>query len=90
LDVEFRGDFADAMRTDDLKGAVNYVEVYAEVKRLVEGKKFKLLEALGAAIADALLAKFAMMSEVRVTVRKPGAAVPGPLDHVEFEVTKQR
>jgi len=90
VDVELWGDYSAAMRTDDLHEAVNYVEVYSEIKRVVEGRNFKLLEALGGAVADALLARFASVRRTRVVVRKPGALVPGPIDHVEFEATKER
>ena len=90
LDVEFSGDFSSAMKSDELRDAVSYVDVYAAVKRVVEGRKYRLLEALAAAIADRLLDELATVAEVVVRVRKPGAAVPGPLDWVEFEMTRRR
>jgi dihydroneopterin aldolase len=90
VDVEFEGDFSAAAQSDDLRDAVSYVEVYASVKRAVEGRKYRLLEALGGAIAERLLDEFRAIREVRIRVRKPGAAVPGPLDWVELETSRSR
>jgi 7,8-dihydroneopterin aldolase/epimerase/oxygenase len=56
--------------SDRIEDAVDYREV-AEVVRVVsEGKRFDLLEALAAAVADMLLARFDVQ-RVKVRVRKP-------------------
>ncbi len=50
---------------------------------------FHLLEALAGAIADALLATFAV-DEVEVRVRKPKAPLPGAFETVEVRLRRRR
>jgi dihydroneopterin aldolase len=61
---------SDGALSDRIEDAVDYREV-AEIVRVVsEGNRFNLLEALAAAIADVLLARFDA-ERVRIRVRKP-------------------
>jgi dihydroneopterin aldolase len=47
-----------AERTDRLADAVDYDQLNRTVREVVEGQSFHLLEALGAAVAEAVLARF--------------------------------
>jgi dihydroneopterin aldolase len=68
------------VRSDKLHDTVDYTEVAACVREISDGSRFNLIEALAAAIADALLTRFEL-SRVQVRVRKPAVK----LDHqVEF------
>lgn len=87
VDVDVYGDFSACARDDDIDGAVNYADVYALVREIVEEREFDLIEALAHTIADEVLAGYAVRS-VTVRVRKPGAPIGGPMDYVECEVTK--
>jgi dihydroneopterin aldolase len=72
---------------DRIESAVDYREV-ATCLREVAGGQFRLLEALAAAIADALLERFGL-ERVKVRVRKPEVTPAG----VELEfaaVTAER
>jgi dihydroneopterin aldolase len=61
---------SDSALSDRIEDAVDYREI-AEIVRVVsEQRTFQLLEALGAAVADVLLARFDA-ERVRVRVRKP-------------------
>jgi dihydroneopterin aldolase len=56
--------------SDRIEDAVDYREVAATAREISEGHKFRLLEALAPAVADALIERFPV-EWVRVRVRKP-------------------
>ena len=56
---------------DEIGATVDYREVRDFVRELSEARTYDLLESLAAAVADALVSRFAV-SAVRVRVRKPG------------------
>jgi 7,8-dihydroneopterin aldolase/epimerase/oxygenase len=60
----------DAARSDRIEDAVDYREVAAVVREVSEGRDYQLLEALAAAVADAISERFDV-ARVRVRVRKP-------------------
>ena len=55
---------------DRIEDAVDYRDVAARVKQISDSRRFALLEALAAAVADALAESFPV-AHVRVRVRKP-------------------
>jgi len=59
--------------SDRIEDAVDYRLVADCVREVSESKEFNLLEALAAAVADAVLARFEV-ERVRVRVRKPHPA----------------
>ena len=70
----------DAVRTDRIEDAVDYREVADTVRSVSDGRAFHLLEALAAAVADALVERFPA-ARVRVRVRKPDVRLDaGPVD----------
>lgn len=89
VDVEVTGDFTEAAVRDDLALAVDYRDLYAVCRRIVEGRSFRLLEALGEAIAADLL-RLPRVAEVTVRVKKPEARVGGPIAYEAVEVTRRR
>jgi len=66
----------DAGLSDRIDEAVDYRRVAARVQEVSDGRQFQLLEALAAAVADALMESFPL-ERVRVRVRKPGVAPAG-------------
>jgi dihydroneopterin aldolase len=58
---------------DSIDAAVDYRTVRDVVLEVSEAKSYRLIETLAAAVADAILARFAVHS-VDVRVRKPGIA----------------
>jgi 7,8-dihydroneopterin aldolase/epimerase/oxygenase len=56
--------------SDRIEDAVDYREVVAAVREVSDGRTFNLLEALAAAVAEELLARFPL-ERARVRVRKP-------------------
>jgi dihydroneopterin aldolase len=56
------------VRSDDLRDTVDYTEVVACLQTVSESRRFNLIEALAAAAADEIAARFPV---ARVRVRKP-------------------
>ena len=69
FDISFDVPDCDAVLTDRLEDTVDYVAVAEVVKEISDGHEFHLLEALAAAVADAVRQRFPV-DRVRVRVRK--------------------
>lgn len=89
VDVELYLDTTKAGKSDALADTVHYGRVYDTVKAVVVERRFKLIEALAAAVAAELLRHFPMEA-VTVRVRKPHAPIQGVLDGVEVEIHRTR
>jgi 7,8-dihydroneopterin aldolase/epimerase/oxygenase len=76
-------------RSDQLRDTVDYTEVVARIRAISEGRRFNLIEALAAAIADDLVDHFPV-SHVRVRVRKPEVKLEAPVDHTSATVERGR
>ena len=63
-------------RRDELDATVDYRAVAACVREVSDGHEYRLIEALAAAVADGLVARF-RAQRVTVRVRKPGIAPAG-------------
>lgn len=87
VDVDMYLDVSAAAEEDDLNLAVNYVEVYEVVKKIIEGPPYNLIETLAQVITDDVLKRFSV-KEVTVRVRKPSVALGGLLDYTEVELTR--
>jgi 7,8-dihydroneopterin aldolase/epimerase/oxygenase len=66
---DVRLEVSDAALSDRLEDTVDYVAVAEVVKEISDGREFHLLEALAAAVADAVRQRFPV-DRVRVRVRK--------------------
>ena len=89
VDVDLFSDFSVAGRTDDLATTINYVDIYAIVKEIVEQGTYDLIEALAPAIIERIVKGY-QVEKITVRVRKPQPPVGGLLDTVEFEVSRGR
>ena len=69
LDIDIETDFTRPTATDELTDAVDYAVVIASAVSIVEGSSFRLLEALGSAVATALLVD-ERIEAVTVSIRK--------------------
>jgi 7,8-dihydroneopterin aldolase/epimerase/oxygenase len=67
---DIRLEVTDAALSDRIEDAVDYREVATCVQEVSDGRRFQLLEALAAAVADAITERFPVQ-RVRVRVRKP-------------------
>ena len=87
VDVEL--DLADtsAASTDRIEDAVDYRDVVATVVDVADGRAYHLLEALAAAVADALVDGYPV-TRVRVRVRKPDVVLPRAVEHAAVVVER--
>ncbi len=90
VDIAMDVNFKDAALEDDLAKTVDYERVYAEVKDIITGNKFFLIERLAFLIAHRILEKESMAINVEVTVRKANPPVGGPCDCAEAIYTAER
>ena len=88
FDLELCGDFSLAGKTDDLRDAVDYTAVERCVKEFAAGTSFYLLERLAYACAREILARFPLLQQVVLKIRKPEAQVES--ESVALEITLAR
>ena len=77
VDVAMYLDLGPAGKSDDLQKTVNYADVFAETRAVVEGEPFTLLEAVAERIAEVLFGKHPLIERLRITEHKPYAPIPG-------------
>jgi dihydroneopterin aldolase len=77
------------VRSDHLADTVDYTAVVARIREISDGRRFNLIEALAAAIADDLLQRFPV-SRVRVRVRKPEVKLDAPAEYTAATVERSR
>ncbi len=87
VDVEIWGDFHEAARTDNIRDALDYSQVYETVKDIIEGPAVNLIERLAFLVGEKLLS-LPLLNKVRVTVKKPEASLGGPLDYAGVEIVR--
>ena len=76
------------VRSDE-RVVLDYRELYAITAQVVGAPQLRYLEDIAGAIADKTLAIEGTKS-VRVAVRKPNVALPGPLGHAEVVLERTR
>ena len=82
-------DVSDAALSDRIEDAVDYRDVVALVREVSDGQRFRMLEALAAAVAEALVARFPVAG-VRVRVRKPEVELDPPVELAAVSVERRR
>ena len=79
----------EAARSDRIEDAVDYRDLAAAVREVSDGRAYHLLEALAAAVADALLERFPVTSAV-VRVHKPDIRLEPPVEAAAVTVRRAR
>ncbi len=74
---------------DRIEETVDYREVVRLVREFSAGRQFRLLEAIAAALADALLERFPL-ERARVRVRKPQVRLDAPVEYAAATVERSR
>ena len=75
---------------DKTEQTVNYVEVHALVKEIVENRRFNLIERLAEEIGKIIIQRFDKVTEATIKVRKPSVPVDCVCDYFAVEVTQCR
>jgi dihydroneopterin aldolase len=86
---DLRLQVADAATSDRLEDTIDYREVVRSVQELSDSRQFRLLEAMAAAVADTLVARFGLEA-ARVRVRKPGVKLEAPVQWTAATVERRR
>lgn len=90
VDLSISVDLKQAGETDQLEYSVNYAELFAVCQEIVEGKPFKLIEAVAEQIAGKILKDFPLVLGVTVKMIKPDPPIPGHYQSVAIEITRSR
>ncbi|MBM4403599.1 MAG: dihydroneopterin aldolase [Candidatus Cloacimonetes bacterium] len=73
-----------------LEDTVDYTQVYAVIRDVMETEQFHLLEHCANIIADRLLSEFDLIQMAQIRIQKPSVAIQGSLHSVEIELTRER
>lgn len=76
-------------KSDRLEDTLNYAEVVAQVRQLIETAKFKTIERLNTAIVEAVL-DFKLVEKVRSRLVKVSPPIPGFDGEVAIEMTRDK
>ncbi|MCU6710779.1 dihydroneopterin aldolase [Paenibacillus sp. J5C_2022] len=90
VDLELHLDLEQAAATDDLQYTVNYAELHALVKEIVEGPPVQLIETLAGNIASRVLEAYTMINEAMVAVTKPHPPFDIHFEGVSVELRRKR
>lgn len=74
--------------TDELEKSVSYADVYETCKKIVEGKPYKLLEAVAHQLAERILKEFELIEEVTIEVIKEKPPIAGFGGEASVEITR--
>jgi dihydroneopterin aldolase len=77
------------VRSDQLADTIDYTSVVACIREISDSHRFNLIEALAAAIADAIVERFDV-SSVRVRVRKPEVELDAPATYTAATIERSR
>ena len=90
LDLELAMDLADAAHSDKLADTVSYAAIVETASGAFTAQSHKLVEAAAGAVADAILASFARVTTVKVTVHKPHAPIAATFADVGVTLVRSR
>ena len=90
IDLELYADLQESSRSDKLADTVSYSNVVATATAAFKDTNYRLLERAAGAVADAILASFARVRAVKVTVHKPHAPIAAIFDDVGVVLTRSR
>ncbi len=90
IDLLLSIDLKNASRSDKLADTVSYAAIVDVASRAFTAHVFRLVEAAGGAVADAVLKEFPQVQSVRVTIHKPHAPISAIFDDVGVTLERSR
>jgi len=90
IDLVLEVDLSDAARSDKVVDTVSYDKVVTCASNAFLRQRFRLIEAAGGSVADALLAEFPRVRSVSVTIHKPHAPIAATFSDVGVTLTRTR
>jgi dihydroneopterin aldolase len=90
IDLDLEIDLAEAARSDKVRDTVSYDQVADCASQAFCGQRFRLIEAAAGRVADAILAMFARVRAVKVTIHKPHAPIAATFSDVGVTIVRGR
>jgi dihydroneopterin aldolase len=90
IDLELTVDLATASRSDKVADTVSYSAIVDTATEVFTKRNYRLIEAAGGAVADAILAVFPTVEAIKVTVRKPHAPIAAIFGDAGVVITRKR
>jgi 7,8-dihydroneopterin aldolase/epimerase/oxygenase len=90
VDLTVELDLKSAGESDALEHTVNYAELYQYCKKIVEGKPYKLIEAVAEQIAKEIIEGFSIVQYCTVKMIKPDPPIQGHYKEVAVEIKRGR
>jgi dihydroneopterin aldolase len=90
IDLVLDMDLSAAARSDKVTDTVSYDKVVASASNAFLRQRFRLIEAAGGSVADAVLADFPPVRSVTVTIHKPHAPIAATFSDVGVILTRTR
>jgi len=90
IDLDLEIDLSVAARSDKVMDTVSYDKVIDCVSDAFCAQRFRLIEAAAGRVADAVLAAFARVRSVRVTIHKPHAPIAATFNDVGVTLVRSR
>ncbi len=83
-------DFNDCVKSDDLNDALDYPQAIDLVKQVIANNSFSLIEPIAELIAKELFAKFPMLKELSLDIRKLVCEDNFGLEKIAFKIHRKR
>jgi 7,8-dihydroneopterin aldolase/epimerase/oxygenase len=90
IDLALEIDLSAAARSDKVIDTVSYDQVVDCASKAFRDQRFRLIEAAAGKVADAILARFARVSSVSVTIHKPHAPIAATFSDVGVTLVRTR
>ena len=90
LDIVLEIDLSAAARSDKVTDTVSYDKVVTCASKAFLRQRFRLIEAAGGSVADAVLAEFPRVRSVTVTIHKSHAPIAATFSDVGVILTRTR
>lgn len=90
IDLTMFLDLKPAGISDSLEDTIDYAQVYEQVKHIVTGPAFQLIEALAERIADEILKQFEKVQRIIVKVTKPNPPFQIHFQGVSVQIERKR
>jgi dihydroneopterin aldolase len=90
IDLDLEIDLSVAARSDKVMDTVSYDKVVDCASDAFCAQRFRLIEAAAGRVADAVLASFARVRSVRVTIHKPHAPIAATFNDVGVTLVRSR
>jgi dihydroneopterin aldolase len=90
IDLDLEINLSDAARSDKVRDTVSYDQVADCASKAFTGQRFRLIEAAGGRVADAILAAFPRVRAIAVTIHKPHAPIAATFSDVGVTIARSR